>query len=429
MKIPFFPKYALPVLMVMVLIVYYPAFGHDFLFFWDDQWVVMNHYTMGGFNLENIKNIFTEFHGGQYAPLNEMNYLTLYSLFGYDSFAFHLMSLIWHLANVVLVYLFVTELLHILSPENATLNTQIAFFATLLFAIHPVNVESVAWLSASKVLIYSFFYLLALLFYLKYLNKPTIYYYLLVFALFVASSLSKEQAVTLPLCMLLIDCFSKRKLKDKNVWIEKIPFFFYALFIGLLTIKSQGGGEATLAYPLFQRPLLAAYAYFEYFVKCILPIKLSYLYPFPMQPQDDIPLRLWFYPVIILSILFAMYNIKHNRIIMFCVIFFTIHLLPVLHLISLSRFAIVADRYAYLSTVGVAILLVYVFSELCKKCKPLYLKYKILIIIPMLYVLYLGIYANSYNRIWENTDSLKKNFRELLDDKKNNIHINSIHIK
>lgn len=144
-------------LISIVILVYCPVINHNFLYQWDDQWVVMNHYTTGGININNLWYILTDFYHGQYAPFNELNYLLLHTLFGYDSSFFHLTCLCWHLANVCLVYRFFIMLL---SKSNVYIEYNIriiAFFTALLWGIHPVNVESVAWLSASKVLIYTFF--------------------------------------------------------------------------------------------------------------------------------------------------------------------------------------------------------------------------------------------------------------------------------
>lgn len=145
-------------LISIVILVYCPVINHNFLYQWDDQWVVMNHYTTRGININNLWYILTDFYHGQYAPFNELNYLLLLTLFGYDSSFFHLTSLCWHLANVCLVYRFFIMLL---SKSNVYIEYNIriiAFFTALLWGIHPVNVESVAWLSASKVLIYTFFF-------------------------------------------------------------------------------------------------------------------------------------------------------------------------------------------------------------------------------------------------------------------------------
>ena len=408
-------------LLISVVVVYFPVFQNDFLYFWDDQWVAMNVYTSGGLTFDNLYHILTDFYHGQYAPVNELNYLLLYSVFGYNPLAFHTTSLIWHLANVLLIYVFIKRLLSLRGELSEDKILYISFLTSFVFGIHAVNVESVAWISASKVLIYSFFYLLSLLSYLKYIEKGKAGYYCLTFLFFILSFGGKEQAVTLPICLLLIDYFVKRDLKNKQIWMEKIPFFLFALLFGLLTIQSQGEQGNRPSYPMGYRLVFACYTLFEYFVKCMLPFKLSYLYPFPMQPGEPLPARFWMYPFIILFVLFYLYGNRKNSILIFSILFFTAHVGVALHIISLSRFAIVADRYVYVSCIGFTFLLSYYFVTSLSKIKNNKKVYGLSFLL-LTYICYLGLYTNIYSRQWKDTDTLKANLRELLktrEDMKN----------
>ncbi len=402
---------------LLILIVsgaFSPIIKNDFLYFWDDQWVVINDYTQGGYSLNNLWAILTEFYHGQYAPLNELNYIIIYSLFGYDPFWFHLVSFFWHIANVILVYLFVLLLLDKINAlDNRSIGT-IAFYTAFLFGIHPLTVESTAWVSASKVLIYSFFYLLALLSYIQYLNKNKIRYYIYTLILFFLSFLGKEQAVTLPLCLLLIDWFFQRNLKDKNLWFEKLPFFTLAIFFGFITILSQEGGGNAPQYPFFQRGVLSFYTLFEYLVKTIFPFKLSYIYPFPMQVGEAIPTRFFIYPVIVLFLVYIIYLFRKNRVLVFSVLFFVTHLSVAINIISTSRFSIVADRYAYLAIVGIMFLITYHVISLTKEKRL----NKMVLLLLLLYGVYLGIYTHTYSKQWKGTVTLKKHLRELLKQRK-----------
>ena len=124
------------------------------------------------------------------------------------------------------------DFIMLLSKSNVYIEYNIriiAFFTALLWGIHPVNVESVAWLSASKVLIYTFFYLLSLLCYLKYVQNRRNTYFLLTLFFFICSFLGKEHAVTLPVCLLLIDYFVGRDFHNRELWVEKISFFSLSL--------------------------------------------------------------------------------------------------------------------------------------------------------------------------------------------------------
>ena len=144
-------------LCLLVFVCYFPVFSNGFLDSWDDQWMVMNTYTESGWSLENLFAIFTQLHKEQYSPLVELNYLLLYGLFGYDPFWFHLSSVVWHCGCVILLLFLTDRLLKMSEGVKSGSALKIVYISTSLFAVHPVNVESVAWLSAVKVPMYIFF--------------------------------------------------------------------------------------------------------------------------------------------------------------------------------------------------------------------------------------------------------------------------------
>src|SRR5690606_2190995 len=199
--------------------------------------------------------------------------------------------------------------------QDRQVSKRIPFITGFLFAILPVNVEPVAWVAASKVLIYGLFYLLALIAYINYLDRPKntrTYYLTLLF--FTLSFGAKEQAVTLPCCLLLFDYIYKRSLREYQVWLEKLPFFILALLYGVATIQSQGiddGGR--LFYPLHQRIPLSGYTLMEYFTKTIIPVNLSFIYPFPFENGQPMPRWLWIYPLAIPIILYCFYGYMKQR--------------------------------------------------------------------------------------------------------------------
>lgn len=398
------------------MLVYFPILGNKFLDFWDDQWVVMNIYTEGGLNCLNIWNILTEFYKGQYAPLNEFFYLILFSIGGYNSFIFHLGSLFFHIVNTCLVFLVIKNVM-ILTRWNTTDNVNsISFITALLFAIHPFNVEAVAWLSASKVLIYSFFYLLATYTFILYLKRRNYVYYIFTLLLFFCSFLGKEQAVTYPLWMLLMYWMVGYSIKNKRIWIESMPFFILSFWFGITTILSQWvNGEGYLTdntnYSLWQRLVYACYAFIEYGVKSIFPIKLSYLYPFPSQVGEMLPLWLLSYPILLLIILVSFWRYIGRSPMSFGILFFTIHVIIVLHFIPLSRYAVIADRYAYLASIGICFIIAYYVKMANIVC---YKQRRVITLVFICYLSYMGVYSNLRTRIWYDTNTLKKELRELL---------------
>ena len=397
-------------LVLIVVAVFISIIGHRFLYQWDDHWVLFNQYTDAGLNPRNLWNVLTEFYRGQYAPFNELSYILIHSVFGYTPMAFHAASILWHVANTVLLFLVLNRLLKMI-PNNSLLDQSksIAWICTLLWAVHPVNVEPVAWISASKVLVYAFYYLAALLSYLYYIERPRIGKYIGLLALFVASFLGKEQAVVLPLAFLLVDYVTKREGGVGYLLLEKAPFFILSLLFGIVTIISQGAGGNMPEYSLCQRLLFCGYTLYEYMVNTILPLNLMYLYPFPTTPDGDMPPMMYVYPLMILAATYIIYVMRKERILVFGVSFFVVHLLVALHLISISRFAIVADRYNYLAMVGPLLVIAYYLCLWSQKNK---LAARVIV---GLYFAYLCTYTIIYQQNWENSEHVKRHVKELVD--------------
>lgn len=384
--------------------------GHGFLYQWDDHWVVFNRFTDAGLNLKNLWAVLTEFHQGQYAPFNELNYILVHAVFGYSPMAFHAASLLWHVANTVLLFLFLNRLLKMI-PNNPLVeqSRNVAWVCTLLWAVHPVNVEPVAWISASKILVYAFYYLAALLLYLYYIARPGLWKYIGLLALFVASFFGKEQAVVLPLAFLLVDYITKREEEISYLLLEKAPFLILALFFGIVTIISQGDGGNMPEYSLWQRLLFCGYTLYEYMVKTLLPMNLMYLYPFPTTPDGEMPLMMYLYPLMILAAAYLVFVFRKERILVFGTLFFVVHLLVAIHFISISRFAIVADRYNYLAMIGPLLVIAYYLCLWSQKNK---LAARAIV---GLYFAYLCAYTVIYQQNWENSEHVKRHYKEIVD--------------
>ena len=397
-------------LMLVILLVYISILRHHFLYQWDDQWVVFNPYTNAGLEWKNLWAVLTKFYHGQYAPFNELNYILIHSVFGYSPMAFHIASILWHVANAVLLFLFLKRLLKMI-PNNPLVeqSRNVAWVCTLLWAVHPVNVEPVAWISASKILVYAFYYLAAMLLYLYYIERPGIGKYIGLLALFVASFFGKEQAVVLPLAFLLVDYIIKREEKISYLLLEKAPFLILALFFGIVTIISQGFGGNMPEYSLWQRLLFCGYTLYEYMVKTLLPMNLMYLYPFPTTPEGDMPFMMYVYPLMIAAAAYLVYVFRKERILVFGILFFVVHLLVAIHFISISRFAIVADRYNYLAMIGPLLVIAYYLCQWSQKNK---LAARAAV---GLYFAYLCTYTVIYQQNWDNSEHVKRHYKEIVD--------------
>ncbi|MDN5284201.1 MAG: hypothetical protein JWR38_475 [Mucilaginibacter sp.] len=399
-------------LVLGVAIIYWSVYQFNFLFGWDDQWFVTNHYTENGFTWRNLYAIFTEFYYGQYAPVNQLYYTFLYSLFKYNPAYYHIAGVLIHLANVILIYFLINKIMPKLADKPELQIKQTAFLTALLFAILPINIEPVAWVAASKVTLYVLFYLIALTWYCKYLTYVKSAYFYLTLLFFALSFGAKEQAVLFPVCMFLFDYIYRRKLRDKMVWLEKLPFLILTLLLGIVTVQSQGFEDETRSfYPFFQRIPLAFYTLSEYFTKCLVPINISYLYPFPFRADEQISWYLWIYVFAIPIIVYCFYKQIKIRLIFFGLFFFFIHIVLVINVFSLARFSVIADRYAYLASIGLCFILSYIFiSNLYK------VKFKIpLFITGVLYVVVLMGYSISHLPVWTNAYTLKEKLKTAIE--------------
>ena len=412
-----FSLYAL--LFLLSAVVYFSVSGHGFMTAWDDQWMIFNKYTFGGLSVQNLSALFSETYQGQYSPINQLSYTVLYAVFGANPQAFHLASLLWHLVNVCLVFAFVKTLLNLRESENTGQVSGTAFLTALLFALHPINTEAVAWISASKVPLYAMFGLSALLCYMHYLKSGSKFSFSGSIVFFLLSFGCKEQAFVLPLAVLLIDWFSGRDFRDKKLWIEKLPFLALMLLGGIFTLSLRSPEliQYRAGYPLWQRLIFACYALTEYLTKLAVPLNLMYVYPFPMAPGYPLPVRFLIYPLIVSALAGVVVYYRKHAVPVFGALFFLLNLSLSLHLVSISRVTIVADRYVYLSGIGFFMVLSWYglkfFSTLSKLWKKILLCCTFAV-----YLLYLAGYAQKRSLVWQDNDSLKKEMRELLDKRK-----------
>jgi len=228
---------------------------------------------------------------------------------------------------------------------------------------------------------------------------------------FTLSFLSKEQAVVLPLTLILIDWVYRRNLKSTDLWLEKIPFFILAILFGLITIASQelDDGQRSF-YPLYQRLPLALFTFMEYVTKSIIPVNLSYLYPFPFQIGASVPWWLWIYVVFAPFILYAVFKLR-NRPLKFSLLLFLINIVLVINVVSIARHSIIADRYTYVASIAAAFLLVEIFCYLYKRNRLRSL------IISILYVVSIMGYSAFHVTSWENAYYVKERLKKAIESR------------
>lgn len=332
----------LALILLLTVIVYAPSLNNKWTN-WDDEGYVLKNEIVTGFD---ISRIMTEQVMGNYHPVTVLVQAIEYAFFQDDAQGFHVISLLLHLLNALLLFFLVQRL---------SKNDIAAFICSLLFAIHPAHVESVAWVSAQKDLLYTCFYFAALLCYIGYKNdrrKRLLYVLLLLF--FLLSLLSKAQAVTLPVIMLLVDWYRKEKFTGKLL-LEKLPLFVLSLLFGVMAIYAQRASDSIQDITLYtfpERLMFSAYAIVSYLYRLVWPVYLSAYYPYPEESNHAFPAMVYAAPVIVLLIALPVaWFRKQAGWLVFGLLFFLVNIFLVLQLLPVGG-AITADRYTYLSFTG-----------------------------------------------------------------------------
>jgi tetratricopeptide (TPR) repeat protein len=270
-----------------------------------------------------------------------------YHFFGADPWIYHLNNLLLHIVNGLLVFWLIIRI---------NKKTEMAFFVAVLFAIHPMHVESVAWLSERKDLLYAFFFIGALISYIYFLeNTKKISFLILCFLLFALSVLSKSAAVSLPIVLFLFDYYYRRKLNLKLI-LEKVPFLILSIVFGLINIYTQKTDQFLTdisdSYSFFERILLVSYSVSFYVVKAFIPVNLSAKYFYPIKTDGFLPIEYYLSVLLILLLVALLFVKKIRRDYIFGFGFFAITIALVLKIIPTGN-DIVSDRYTYLPYLGI----------------------------------------------------------------------------
>jgi tetratricopeptide (TPR) repeat protein len=332
--------YGLFAIAIIAFIIYSPALNNGFV--WDDDDYLKNNVFIKTINL---KDIFSNFVMGNYHPLTILVYAIEFKAFGLSEAGYHFVNILIHILNSILVF----YLVNLLCGKQG-----VAFVASLLFAIHPLHVESVAWASELKDLLYSLFFIVTIIYYLKYKNDNKKKYYIYALLFFLLSLLSKAMAASLPVALILIDYFKGYKIDSKSL-IEKIPFFLLSVIFGFVAIQAQKTSGATdiAVFPLAQRLIFASYGFIMYLIKLIIPFNLCAYYAYPIQSGGSLPGGYITFLLLALAVTaYVLYSIRKSKKVLLGVGFFSITVFLVLQLLPVGG-AIMADRYSYIPSIGI----------------------------------------------------------------------------
>ncbi len=344
-------------IVLATLAVYAPVQHHKFLLYDDRAYVTGNPHVNTGLSLANVIWAFSKFAEGNWHPLTWVSHMLDCQLFGLDAGAHHLVNVSLHAANAVLLF----YLLYKLSGS-----TWRSLLVATLFAIHPLNVETVAWVAERKSLLCTFFSFLTLLAYGWYVRTPNAKRYLAVLGAFEMALLCKPMAVSIPLILLILDYWPLERYPErpflhtrKALVLEKIPLFVLSAVASLITMAAQRPNSALFQLPghlpLQYRLGNAVVSYATYIEKMLWPSSLAVLYPHPGRSLS--PVRVMAALAILALITAVVLRIRYRaRYLLAGWALFLVTLIPVIGIIQVGCQAM-ADRYAYFPCIGLFIMI------------------------------------------------------------------------
>jgi tetratricopeptide (TPR) repeat protein len=353
---------AATLLALITFIAFLPTLRNGFVT-WDDDRNFLENFSYRGLGWDNLSWMWTTFHMGHYVPLSWMTLGLDYELWGMDARGYHLTNLVLHCANAVLVFLVIRRLAALATQQNDQRIDAAAFIGALFFAIHPLRVESVAWVTERRDVLSGAFYWGALLAYLPYADGTNRSWrrYALCSLLFVCAFLSKATAITLPAVMLLVNFYPLQRLSLKRVdraavrqiILELLPFGLIALALVPLTIvalapPAQLSKAAKLA--------VSAYSLAFYLLKTVLPTGLSPLYAMPTHVDPAEVRFLVSYGALLLCGVGVWIARRRWPALAASAVAFLLIILPMLGIVQNGP-QIAADRYTYHATPALSALL------------------------------------------------------------------------
>jgi Flp pilus assembly protein TadD len=412
------------VLVLITLAIYLPAGNHQFINLDDNLYVTANPHIVSGLTWQNITWAFTSVEAGNWHPITWLSHMSDVELYGMTPRGHHLTSVVIHTFSTVLLFLLLLRWTDSAWPSA---------FAAALFALHPMHVESVAWVSQRKDVLSAFFWFLTLLLYGEYVTKRNLSLYFLSLVVFMMGLMSKPMIVTLPIIMLLVDFwplgryqnlkeagFDKQLARLIALIKEKIPFVFCSLILGLITIYAQGSAGAIAGFSTISLSLRcknAVVSYVKYISKTAWPFDLAVYYPFP----PFIPL----WQVICSSltiILLTVSVIRFGRRYPFLLVgwlWFLITLVPVIGIIQVGNQSM-ADRYSYIPATGLFIIIAWGGANLVKSLRRY--QHAMLMLLAGTLVILSAVVTKQQLGYWQNDISL---FQRTLQLTANNYMINN----
>ena len=365
-------------LILAIIIAYGQVKNFDFVGYDDQEYITENSHVQKGLTVESIIWAFTSFHSANWHPLTWLSHMLDCELYRLNPMGHHWTNLMFHMVNTILLFI-VLELMTGAIWRSA--------FVAALFALHPLHVESVAWVSERKDVLSTFFGLLMIFSYYRYVKISSLKNYLLVIIFFSLGLMSKPMLVTFPFVLLLLDFWPLKRFHYKNDYLfqsertthygskgnyrlilEKVPLFIPVVISCVLTFfaqKSEGAVQALLSLSLKNRIENALVSYVNYILKMFWPSKLAVFYP---HPGDTFPAWQIFGAALLISCacFLAIRAAKKYPYIVIGLFWYLGTLVPVIGLVQVGEQAM-ADRYTYIPLIGLFIIVAWGVLDLFRK--------------------------------------------------------------
>jgi Flp pilus assembly protein TadD len=354
-----------PLLALTTLAVYWHLRSCEFINLDDPVYVTADRQVRGGFTVDGIKWAFTAVKSSNWHPLTWLSLMLDCRLFGANPAAHHLINLLLHITNTLLLFAIL---------GNMTGKLWANVFVAAMFALHPLHVESVAWISERKDVLSALFWMLTMAAYLQYIKKPNAGIYLLMITAFALGLLAKPMLVTLPFVLLLLDYWPLSRVTSERQTIyrlikEKIPLFILSVMSSVVTFLAQrsGGAVAELVHlPLKVRIFNAFISYVEYIGEMIWPTHLAVFYPYlgnlPIWQAASAATALLAITILVIRLT------KNHRYLLTGWLWYLGTLVPVIGLVQVGNQAL-ADRYSYIPLIGLFIIIAFGADDLFGKLR------------------------------------------------------------
>lgn len=400
-------------LTIALCFIYLQVIDYQFINFDDEQYVTENIHVISGLNLNNIEWAFTSTYASNWHPLTWISHMMDVYLFGINPGIHHVINVIYHILNSVLLFIVLNKITGAVWRSAAV---------AALFAFHPLHVESVAWISERKDVLSTFFWILTIYMYLRYVLSHTVSKYLLMIVSFSLGLMAKPMLVTLPFVLVLLDFWplKRRELSpaDKGsqsesskiymqgplkLVLEKIPLIILSLTASGITFYAQSAGGAVNSLELvsfssrFQNAIIS---YVAYLLKMVWPFNLAVFYPYPQQ-FNTLMVVICLLLIIAVTVIVVMYK-KRLPYLLTGWFWYLGTLVPVIGIVKVGSQSM-ADRYTYIPLIGIFIMIVWSINVFFDKFK---IKKQILVVLAGSVFLFLIVCSWIQLTYWENDYTL-----------------------